>query len=383
MDIDEPNLEVWRHEWIDEMESARFARLTSNQSLDEPGSRRPDSEQYRDREMSEASTATLRQNTQSRESTATIRGASEVLYSRLYSADAMNIDEPDIGLPSTANANKSAIIVATDFGTTFSSVAFATREAGRHGKIRMVARYPDDVRILQGRPSLEVPTESWYPDAAQLAELDGPDLDMDATNIDDENIDRYGVSEQYEEEDDSAEENGPADTVPPEIVSRNFLWGYGIHKLMIAPDLDRKKFDRIARFKLLLDTGNHTQEVRADLRPVINRLKRRQMINDEVDVIADYLTQLFKHAKQQIQHTLDTSDMTPIEHVLCVPIVWSSKALRKMQLAMKCAIERSSLGTMENLFLVSEPEAAAAYVLQKSDEVNVGFDSLLNRSYMH
>ena len=247
----------------------------------------------------------------------------------------------------------------------------------------MVARYPDDVRIIRVRPSLEVPTESWYPNAAQLAELDGPDMDMDLTNIDDENIDIYGVSEQDEEDEDSAEDNGAVGIVPLETVSRNFLWGYGIHKLMLAPDLDRKKFDRIARFKLLLDTSSHTQEVRADLRPVINRLRRRRMINDEVDVIADYLTQLFKHAKQQIQDTLDTSDSTPIEHVLCVPIVWSSKALRKMQLAMKYAIERSGFGTMENLFLVSEPEAAAAYVLHKSDEVNAGFDSSSNYSYIH
>lgn len=379
MDVDEPELEVWRHEWIDEIESARFARLTSNRGHDETGSRRQEGQQYQAREMSEASTATLRQMTHSRESTATMRGLSEVLSPRPSSADVMDIDEAERGPPLTPKVKEPTVIVATDFGTTFSSVAFAINEGGRRPRVKMVANYPDDPRISQGRPSLEVPTESWYPDAGQLAELNSPDTDAHVD--DEESMDLYGTSDQEEEDDhrlnDSEEESGALDTGPPERVSRNFLWGYGIQQKLTFPDMDRKQFDRIARSKLLLDTGDHTQQVRTELRPVIKRLRRRRIINEEVDVIADYLTQLFNHAKEQIHNTLEIPDSTPIEHVLCVPIVWSSKALRKMQLAMKCAIQDSGLGMIENLFLVSEPEAAAAYVLGQSDEVNVSCDSLL------
>jgi hypothetical protein len=42
-----------------------------------------------------------------------------------------------------------------------------------------------------------------------------------------------------------------------------------------------------------------------------------------------------------------------------------------MQKAMEKAIRDSGLGSMENLFIVAEPEAAAAYVLDGHNDVNV------------
>jgi hypothetical protein len=378
MDVDERKLEIWRHQMIEDIESANLAQITDNQHYQEFEWRRQhkeDQDGYRDREMSEASTATLPQMPQSRESTATMRGISEMPGRRTYLADAMEIDTQVPGQPSSATAKKSTLIVATDFGTTFSSVAFAMREEGRRPRIKMIAHYPDDPRSLQGRPSLEVPTESWYPGAVQPAELGNP-MDTGIDINDEEDIDLYGVSDQEEElggyqlDDVSLKGPGDVDNRPANNASRDFFWGYGIQKLT-TPDMDRKQFDRIARSKLLLDTGAYTQQVRNELRPVINRLRRRRIIDQEVDVIAHYLTQLFKHAREQIQDALELPDSTPVEHVLCVPIVWSSQALRKMQLAMERAIQNSNFGKMESLFLVSEPEAAAAYVLGQSDEVNV------------
>lgn len=376
MDVDEPNLEVWRKECIEAIETAGLGQLTSNQDQDESRSERQLGNvrkrfSYQDREMSEASTATLQHISQTRESTATLRGVSDLSEPHLSSSDAMDIDMQEASRPSTAKARKPTIIVATDFGTTFSSVAFAMREEGWRPMIKIVANYPDDARARQGRPSLEVPTESWYPDAAQLAELD---MEMNLNNQED--IDLYGISDQDEEEDDYRPDddflavNGGNDEFSTNA-PRNFFWGYGIQKL-IAPDMDPNQFDRVARSKLLLDTKAYTQEVRDELRPVIQRLRRRRIINEDGDVIADYLTQLFIHAKKQIMDVLEMPETTSVEHVLCVPIIWSSKALRTMQSAMKCAIQNSGLGGMENLFLVSEPEAAAAYVLGQSDEVDPG-----------
>ena len=373
MDVDEPELAVRIHERIEEIDSARHARLKANHNRngEDLRSRHETGRNgYEDREMSEASAATLQHKPQSRESTATMRGVSEIPNPQGHSVDAMDIDIPEARETSSANAKKPTVIVATDFGTTFSSVAFALCEDGRRPRVKMVANYPDDPRALQGRPSLEVPTESWYPDSRQLAELDA-EMDMKFNN--EEDVDLYGTSDQEREDnqlEDDPLEDGDTDSRPPDRKSRDFVWGYGIQKLT-TPDMDAKQFDRIARSKLILDTSDHTQQVRNELRPVMNRLKRRKIIDQEVDVIADYLTRLFIHSKRQIQDALEISDSTPVEHVLCVPIVWSSAALRKMQKAMKDAIERSGLGTMENLFLVSEPEAAAAYVLGQSDEVNV------------
>jgi hypothetical protein len=376
MEVDYASLEVFRQEWIDGIENARLGALADESIDDRNKSRGLDNQLYRNRETSEASTATLRQTSQSRESTTTMRGISEVRNYRPLSADAMDIEEAGTGRHSVPKSKKSTVIVATDFGTTFSAVAFAKIEDRRLSRVKIVANYPDDPRSLQGRPSLEVKTESWYPDAAQLAELDDREMEM-ASFDDGESMELYEASEHGEEEqlgEDSAGENDAGESTPPERASRNFYWGYGTDKIMTDPDMDPRQFDRIARFKLLLDTKVHTQQVRDNLQPILNRLKRRRIINEEVDVIADYLTQLFIHAKQQIEDFFDVSDSTAVEHVLCVPVVWTSKALRKMQMAMKCAIEKSSLGTMENLFLVSEPEAAAAYVLDRSDEVDVALN---------
>lgn len=166
MDVDEPNLEIWRNGWIDEIESARLRHLTSNQEQDESRSGRQlgnEKNGYQDRDMSEASTATLRQMKQTRESTAAMRGASEIPELQLSLASAIDIDMPETSRPATAKAKKFTVIVAIDFGTTFSSVAFAMHEEGRRPMIKMIANYPDDARARQGRPTLEVPTQSWYP----------------------------------------------------------------------------------------------------------------------------------------------------------------------------------------------------------------------------
>lgn len=68
------------------------------------------------------------------------------------------------------------------------------------------------------------------------------------------------------------------------------------------------------------------------------------------------------------------SSTCTIEHVLCVPNAWTSQACRKMQAAMATAIQRSALGSMKDFFLVTEPEAAASYVLHVDNQLNVRLD---------
>lgn len=156
---------------------------------------------------------------------------------------------------------------------------------------------------------------------------------------------------------------------------RSFVWGFGIER-ETAADMDYSKFNRITRSKLLLDSSEHTTQVREELRPVLNRLMRLRIIGKSEDVIADYLTSFLQHAKKElISKGVVNTDL--VEHVLTVPIVWSPKALRTMQRAMETAIRESKLGSISNLFLVSEPEAAAAFVLSKTNKVNVGLPDLL------
>jgi hypothetical protein len=130
---------------------------------------------------------------------------------------------------------------------------------------------------------------------------------------------------------------------------------------------------------LWLDKSEHTASVRAELDPILRRLKRKKVIKENEDVIADYLGRLFMHTKAQLKEEGVISDATPIEHVLTVPAIWTADACRKMQRAMAVAIEQAKFGAVENLFLVSEPEAAATYVLSQCKKGN----AITVRSYWY
>jgi molecular chaperone DnaK (HSP70) len=151
-----------------------------------------------------------------------------------------------------------------------------------------------------------------------------------------------------------------------------YFWGYGIQK-EIKRDMDPQKFNRIAKSKLLLDQSEHTEETRDSLAPILKRLKRKGInkIKENEDVIAHYLTELFKHTKKRLQISREYVEGEPIEHVLCVPASWSQDACRKMQKAMNIATKNAQFGNADDLFLVSEPEASAAFVIGKGRQVFV------------
>jgi hypothetical protein len=92
------------------------------------------------------------------------------------------------------------------------------------------------------------------------------------------------------------------------------------------------------------------------------------LINTDTDLIAHYLEQLFRHTRDRLVRVGYTSESS-VEFVLCVPAAWRGKACRQMHAAMKEAINKSGFGrlqngSVDNLFIVSEPEAAAAAVVK-------------------
>lgn len=125
-----------------------------------------------------------------------------------------------------------------------------------------------------------------------------------------------------------------------------------------------------------MDKSPATAAARNYLRPILQQLKARNIIIEDEDVIADYLTQLFRHTKDQLITNHNMGKDCKIEHVLCVPNAWGSQACRKMQAAMSSAVQRSDLGSMKDFFLVSEPEAAASYVLEMDNQLNVSVHTL-------
>lgn len=289
----------------------------------------------------------------------------------------------------------SRLIVAFDFGTTFSSVAYArvneetSRDTVGLTDVRCIAKYPDD-RPPSGvtfgwEPREDVPSELWYSlppkhiqpghQSTQISE--GESMNEDPTLSDASSQFSCSFPEDADSlgnEEDIGDDRGR---------SNPLFWGFGVQKHLKNIDIPKDGKRRLTRFKLMLDeNSNKTEDLRAELLPVIKNLKRLRLIKQNTDVIGDYLKQLFEHTKSELQRLNEYSVNIPIEFVLCVPAVWPSKACRIMQEAMNNAAKRSELSSLvndslDNLFIVSEPEAAAACVLaEDNNDIYVGYSSI-------
>jgi hypothetical protein len=281
------------------------------------------------------------------------------------------------------------LIIAVDFGTTFSSVAYALfdeatpRETLGLTDVKCVARYPDD-RPPPGetfiwRPREDVPSELWYilpkPQTQSRPGLVNPqvtgeepmdeddDAASDASSV--LSIPRPGTEDELGREQEDVEQE-PRGSDP-------LFWGFGVQAQLKTVDIPKDDTRRLTRFKLMLDKeSKETEAIRTQITPILEKLKESKLIKRETDVISDYLEQLFKHTKKELQKIDEYNDNIPIEFVLCVPAVWPSKARRIMQAAMGAAAQRSELGSLvngslDNLFILSEPEAAAACVLAEDN----------------
>ena len=305
--------------------------------------------------------------------------------------------DPDVEMAEADSATEkppSRLIVAFDFGTTFSSVAYARvsdrlpRDATGITDVRCIARYPDD-RAPPGvtfawEPREDVPTELWYnlspssnqrPRGFQSRRLSSAEAMNEDPDLSDASSD---FSCSFAEDADSLE-NEQQNTGEDRGRSAPLFWGFGVQKQLKNIDIPKDGKRRLIRFKLMLDENiEETQALRAESSLVLKNLKKSKLIKQNTDVISDYLEQLFKHTKDELQRLDEYSDSTPIEFVLCVPAVWPSRACRVMQAAMNTAAKRSELGSLvngslDNLFIISEPEAAAACVLaEDNNDIYVG-----------
>ncbi|KAL8945799.1 MAG: hypothetical protein Q9222_007710 [Ikaeria aurantiellina] len=86
----------------------------------------------------------------------------------------------------------------------------------------------------------------------------------------------------------------------------------------------------------------------------------------------DYLTALRGHAEVVLRHSFPASALisTPVEFVITVPAVWSDRA----QAATRACAEEAGMGTGSSLHIISEPEAAAMYALDALDphDIKIG-----------
>lgn len=303
-----------------------------------------------------------------------------VIYDRSADGDVEMVDD-----------ERSRLIIALDFGTTFSSVAYARVSEAARGttlgimNVKCIANYPDDRSRNQttfSRESREdVPTELWYtPKALKLrgrpSKVSKEPAPAESENEQSEEVDSSTDSSSLTSEGDDGLENGqePSEEDNGRQEPESLFWGFGVQRQLGNMDIQKDDSRRLSRFKLMLDKQNTlTTHIWTELGKILKKLKKMKLIKEDEDIIGDYLTQLFKHTKEQLQDTEDLDSRTPIEFVLCVPAVWPSKACRIMQTAMATAIQRSGLGSLEggnisNLFIISEPEAAAACVLAENND---------------
>lgn len=307
-------------------------------------------------------------------------------FIRAYSDDpSKDVEMEDVGPEVDGGSSQTHFTVAIDFGTTFSLVSFIAlgkNEQTRRidpNQIESIDHYPD-APFESYEQRREVPTESWYPKTALRNDpIDYRPMDRDAelsdddTSEDDEGRVQHDVQEQTSHADIDPD---PVDEEADDENSREYFWGYGVQKQLQYPDTNRDQSRRIARSKLLLDTSQHTAIIREQLSATLQELRSRRLIKQDSDVIADFLERLFQHTKEQLTKSYNFHDACPVEFVLCVPAIWTQKACRTMQTAMATAISKSGFGSVDsgsidNLFIVSEPEAAAACVLAGPNDIMV------------
>jgi hypothetical protein len=330
----------------------------------------------------------------SRESTVTLEGdGNPVIGHPPSDTEDVLVPEqvPDCLLDDSEAANlPKRLIMAVDFGTTYSAIAYVALEEGESAgyldpaRIRTIKNYPDDATFgsLDDEMRSEVPTEVIYPLDRDFRKKEG--LDAGRKEDQKEHVPPPGIGER-EARDDPGNRLaifGAHCHYDPDQMSldedTSFRWGYGAHEVwgMSATHADPKN-QPLGRFKLLLDSSERTQVIREDLNETLQELKRKRIVKHPHDVIADFLTCLLRHAKAELE-SAGFDDSYKLETVLCVPAIWSQKACRDMQTAMAKAMGQAGFqgvdvqnNSIENLFIVSEPEAAAAFVLAESRDISV------------
>ena len=228
------------------------------------------------REASVASTATIRNQTP-----AEFDGR-DIIYGMSMFDDDMELDSSGQYSPKEPETLEGVgtLIVATDFGTTFSSVAFAAWHNGNISTVKTISNYPEDPLVFQ-KKSLQVPTESGYPvkpilnESVEVDEEVLHDIGMDTTleEDNDEGDDDEDDEDEDDEDDNDEDDNDDADDplgiygttvdkmdldAQDDQTDENILyWGYDVvsqsRRANIGGDLDTQVSDikLITRSKLM------------------------------------------------------------------------------------------------------------------------------------
>jgi hypothetical protein len=162
--------------------------------------------------------------------------------------------------------------------------------------------------------------------------------------------------------------------------SADFFWGYSVQLKRYQEWITRDSNLLVQRPKLMLLGTTYTEGDRKTLRRQITRLINQGIIRkygkradpdvrDVRDVITDFLIKVFEHTKNYLARKDGYIKGCPVEFVVTVPTIWTQEASRILQFCVEAAIKETELGclkngSVDNLFLIPEPEAGLTWLLQ-------------------
>ncbi|RSM15778.1 hypothetical protein CDV31_004879 [Fusarium ambrosium] len=284
---------------------------------------------------------------------------------------AQKLDEEDAErlFESTHDLTLNRCIISVDFGTTASAVSTVKIPRGCSpdsidpSSIRSIGNFPEVAMVCRRDDPMwyKVPTEVIYPSNSRYYNQEAIIPQRSTDNEGD-----IPMRDQNHDSDDESDDEGLADDW------QSFRWGYQVGHLWSMPTAHNNDITcPLARFKLLLDKSKTTKPVRAHLGKTLKPLRLKRVIRTDYQPITDFLSHLLAHTKSELAEQ-GVDDSWQFEVVLCVPAIWDPEALRIMQTCLALAMDRAEFpgvdtenNSIERLFIVSEPEAAATYMMSQ------------------
>lgn len=155
----------------------------------------------------------------------------------------------------------------------------------------------------------------------------------------------------------------------------NQRWGFEVEPSMVAYSWTKLLLDENTPLTKYDDTALENASGMGILRLPANKTA--------VDVVSDYLSEVYKHIHRTIakQITEETLRITPLEFWFTVPAIWSDQA----QDATRKAAQRAGFGRSverpnDEIFMITEPEAAAVAALKKTTTDGLGASVKVSRA---
>jgi hypothetical protein len=173
-----------------------------------------------------------------------------------------------------------------------------------------------------------------------------------------------------------------------EIVdSSDLFFGYDVSRKQYTENSARDPMTLAKRFKLYLVDTKYTEQERGHLNKLLQHLRDHGIIRkfgsktapderDVSDLITDFLVKVLEHSKSELSRLHGFSDNSHVEFALTVPTAWSPSSSRVLQVALQTAVKAVKFGEIAEQeiivpYIISEPEAAATYMLAGNNDVLV------------